>query len=185
MNPFQEKKLRYLFDLLDINNNGFIQLNDFEDIAFKLIEKYNIEEGSKKQTYVAQKCVGFFYELIKVIPAENHRTITADEWCAFFDKELLQNTSHETVEEYRDLFFDFLFGIFDENHDGYISRDEYHKLFDIYGIGKDHLDEAFDSLDLFKDGRLSKYELINALEVFLTSDNPKDRGNIMFGKIGD
>ena len=89
----------------------------------------------------------------------------------------------EIVEKYRQLIYSFLFDVFDDNNDGYISKEEYAEVYQIYGIDDAEIEEAFASIDVFVDDRLSKYELINAIEVFLTSNDPKDRGNLIFGRV--
>lgn len=122
-----------------------------------------------------------FYKLTNDIPNASRRQILLVDWESFFRDVVLQPEGREIVDEYVDLFFDFIFKIFDENNDGYISKKEYADIFEVYGLNIEYIDEAFESLDSFKDGRLSRYELKNAIETFFISEDENEKGNQIFG----
>ena len=185
ISEFQRKKLVYFFGLYDLNKNGYLQLEDFTDIAEKLCEKLEYKEGSKHHEFLVRKTVALFYRLLTDIPHAEESKIYIDGWLKFFDKEIISKGREENLEEYIELIIGYLFDLFDENHDGYISLDEYKQVFEIYGIDLSYVDKAFENLDLNKDERLSRYELIRSVETFLISDDPEDRGNWIFGNWND
>jgi Ca2+-binding EF-hand superfamily protein len=181
MNNFQKQKLIHLFSLLDINLNGYLQLNDFEIISERLAIKAEVEIGKDKHRVIVEKCVGLFYKLTKDIPNASRQQILLSDWESFFQDVVLKPGAEDVLDEYVDLFFDFIFKIFDENNDGYISKKEYADIFEVYGLNDEFINEAFDTLDSFKDGRLSRYELKNAIETFFISDDETEKGNHIFG----
>lgn len=180
MTDFQQRKLSYLFSLLDINRNGFLQLSDFSDIADRLLEKTGYELQSKQHRFVVEKCVGLFYRLLKDIKSGT-REVQLYHWLEFFEKSFANEDADEVLDSYVQLFFSFIFQMFDENNDGYISQKEYRDIFEIYNIDHMSIDAAFEAMDSYKDGRLSRYELKHAIETFFTSDDPTDSRNYIFG----
>jgi Ca2+-binding EF-hand superfamily protein len=185
LSEFQRNKLTYFFGLYDLNKNGYLQLEDFTDIAEKLCEKLEYKPGSKHHEFLVRKTVALFHRLLADIDHPDEQKIFVEGWLDFFNKEIVSKGQEENLEEYVELIIGYLFDLFDENHDGYISLDEYKQVFDIYGIDVQYIDKAFDNLDLNKDHRLSRYELIRAVETFLTSNDPLERGNWIFGNWND
>ncbi len=183
ISEFQKKKFSHLFNLLDVNKNGYLQLGDFMSVAHTLREKMDLPEFSSHYRQLCQSCQALFEALKEDIALPKKRTITLEEWLNFFEIASGGDEGEATVEKYRQLLYGFLFDVFDDNNDGYISMEEYAEVYQIYGIDDHQIAEAFESIDVYKDERLSKYELINAIEVFLTSAEPKDRGNLIFGRV--
>ncbi len=181
LSDFQRKKLTYFFHLLDDNKNGYLQLEDFSEIAEELCINLEYEFESSDHKFIVDKSVGLFYKLLKDIPHEEKQIISLEAWLDFFDKKLISNRNEELLDEYIELFIGFLFDLFDENHDGYISVDEYADLFVTYGIDIKYSAKSFVNLDINQDGKLSKNELIHAAETFMTSDDPSQKGNWIFG----
>ncbi|MFT6865391.1 MAG: Ca2+-binding EF-hand superfamily protein [Cyclobacteriaceae bacterium] len=178
---FKSAKLTYLFDLLDINGNGFLQLNDFVQLADNVRKILNYEEGEKEHQAISRKSIKFFHKLLRDIPNPGDQSINLASWLQFFEEEVTSFEDEDTVDEWVDLLLAFVFGMFDENHDGYISLAEYQDLFTIFGKDGAFSKVAFDKIDINKDGKLSRYELIPAVETFLTSSNPDEYGNWVFG----
>lgn len=179
--PFQSTKLTYLFHLLDIDNNDLLQLNDFSDIAEDVRRKLNYSEGEEEHQLIVQKSVKFFHKLLRDIPHEENQSITLTDWLDFFEKEVVSAQDPDVLDEYVELILAFLFGLFDENRDGYISIEEYQEIFNSLGIPKEHAIEAFQRIDVNGDNHLSRYEMIPAIETFLTSNDPSEVGNWIFG----
>jgi Ca2+-binding EF-hand superfamily protein len=185
LSDFQKTKLTYFFGLYDLNKNGYLHLEDFTGIAEKLCEKMEYKTGSKHHEFLVRKTVALFYRLLSDIPHPDQQIIHLEEWLEFFEKAILKAGMEENLEEYIEIIIGYLFDLFDENNDGYISVEEYKKVFEIYGIDIEYVDKAFDNLDLNKDYRLSRYELFHAVETFLISDDPLEKGNWIFGNWND
>lgn len=180
---YQKRKLVHLFKLLDVNKNGYLQLGDFLSIAGTLRKKMNLSEHSSRYQTLCGSCQALYEKFREEICEPKKRTIALRQWLDYFTDVLDSERGEELVETYKVLIYSFLFDVFDDNNDGYISREEYGEMYEIYGVNDPNIEEAFTSIDVFADDRLSKYELINAIEVFLTSDDPSDRGNLIFGHL--
>ncbi|WP_258104466.1 hypothetical protein [Marinoscillum sp. MHG1-6] len=181
ISDFQRKKLVHLFNLLDLSESGNLQLNDFAELAEKVRIKLNYEDRSKEHEVAVRKSVKFFYDLLREIPDHQDQTISLEQWLDYFDENVVNSDDDDVISDHVQFFLDFLFGLFDENRDGFISIDEYIDIFEVFGLEKSHLAKAFIKLDLNADERLSRYELIPAIETFLQSDDPEEVGNWVFG----
>ncbi|MBV6646084.1 MAG: EF-hand domain-containing protein [Cyclobacteriaceae bacterium] len=180
LTDLQERKLTHFFGLLDLDKDGSLQIEDFSEIAERLQQEFGYAEGSKEHKFVVDAAVRFFHKLLAEM-SKGNQVILMSEWLEFFDAQFISNDNDDLLEEYSEFMIGFLFDLFDENHDGYIDVEEYADMFMIYGIDIRYSAKAFIDLDLNKDGRLSRNELIHAFENFITSDIADVKGNWIFG----
>ncbi|MFT7197758.1 MAG: Ca2+-binding EF-hand superfamily protein [Marinoscillum sp.] len=181
ISEFQEKKLSHLFHLLDSHKNGYLHLDDFSEIAESIRIGLNYEEGGKKHVFLAEKSAKFFHTLLQEIPHTGNQIITKQEWIDCIAKDVILGDNEDTLLEFQEFIIVFLFDLFDDNHDGYISTDEYVDMFVVYGIDIKYSAKAFLNLDVNRDDKLSRNELLHAFDTFLLSDNPDNPGNWIFG----
>lgn len=179
MSEFQSKKLAYFFHILDLNRNGYVQLEDFSEMAEKVREIMQYEEGSKEHKRISDKATRFFHTLVKDInPADAHQ-ISEKEWITFFENEVVGD--EDELDNYKEMVFNFMFDFFDQNRDGFISRKEYEDFYSIFGIDENYLDKAFQKLDNSNAYKLSRYDLMSAVEDFLSAKDESLPGNWVFG----
>lgn len=182
---FQRKKIIHFFKLLDSHRNGCLQADDFAEISEKIRMGLGYEAGGDKHVFLAKKSARFFHTLLNAISHKGKQVIAMEEWVDFMDRKIVSTTNVEVMEEFKEFIIGFLFDLFDDNHDGYISTDEFVDMFVVYGIDIKYSARAFLHLDLNKDDRLSRNELLHAFEMFITTDDPKQPGNWIFGNWED
>jgi hypothetical protein len=180
MTHFQEQKISHLFDFFDFNNTKSLILEDFSDLTLRSCELLNYEPGSQPHQRIAFATTSLFHKFLALCTA-GQQSISWEEWKAFFEKELNKDFESSKIESFSNHIIDFIFDLFDENGDGYISDQEYRDLFQIFGIDQCDFEKSFEDLEIFKDGRLSRNELQHGIETFLTSENPEEKGNWIFG----
>ncbi|MEM6812878.1 MAG: EF-hand domain-containing protein [Bacteroidota bacterium] len=176
---FQKQKLSYFFHILDLNKNGYIQLEDFLEMVDKVCAIMNYEEGGNERKRLTNKAIRFFNSLVRDIESVDPLQISEKEWVTFFDNEVQKR--EDMIVEYKEIVFNFMFDFFDHNRDGYISRKEYEDFYRIFNIDKNALDEAFPKLVSRDNFKLHRYDLMDAIEDFFTSDDKEDAGNWVFG----
>jgi len=178
---FQRKKLGYFFRILDLNSNGHLQIDDFTEMVEKVRITLNYEPGSKEHKRITDKAVKLFNSLVKDIKPFTYNQVTEEEWVDFFLKQVILSGDEDTLDDYKELIFNFMFDFFDQNRDGFISKKEYEDFYDIFGIDRAYCDKAFSLLDKTQSYKLSRYDLMNAVEEFFASDDPTLPGNWIFG----
>lgn len=183
LSSFQNKKFSYLFNILDVNKDGYLELSDFSDFSENIRAMIGLEPESDEHKRIAKNAVKFYYKLVEDVKPKEFQHVSNEEWCLFFYK-IYRLNNDDVLDEYCDMMFKFMLDFFDSDRDGYISKSEYVDLHVIFGIDRSLLDESFTALDISGDERISRYELRGALEEFLLSDNPKDPGNWVFGYWG-
>ncbi|MEO9868860.1 EF-hand domain-containing protein [Ekhidna sp.] len=178
---FQSKKLGYFFRILDLNSNGSLQMDDFSEMVEKVRLRLDYEPNSKEHQRITNKAVKLFNSLVKDIKPFSFNQVTEGEWVEFFMKEVILSNDEDALDEYKELIFNFMFDFFDQNRDGFISKKEYEDFYDIFGIDRNYSDKAFSLLDKTQSYKLSRYDLMTAVEEFLASDDPTLHGNWIFG----
>lgn len=178
---FQKKKIAYFFKLLDLNRNGLLQFNDFSDMAELVRVKLGFEERSKDHKKIADKATRLFHQFLDDISPAEHQSISEAEWVDFFQGKLGGKYDEDTIEEYQELIFQYVFDFFDHNHDGFITKNEYQMFFEIFGADQEYFEKSFGLLDKNGDQKISRYEMLASIEEFLISDDPASSGNWTFG----
>lgn len=178
---FQRKKLGYLFSILDLNSNGCLQMDDFTEMVEKVRVTLGYEPGEKGHKRITDKAVRLFNTLVKDIKPFTFNQVTENEWIDFFIKKVILSGDEDTLDDYKELIFNFMFDFFDQNRDGFISKQEYEDFYDIFGIDRAYCDKAFSLLDKTQSYKLSRYDLMNAVEEFFASNDPTLPGNWIFG----
>ncbi|MEM9896066.1 MAG: EF-hand domain-containing protein [Bacteroidota bacterium] len=177
--PFLTEKVGYFFRILDLNGNGFLQGDDFEEMAAKIIKIMKLEEGSYRERKVKEKALKLFQTLAKDMNPFSYNQITEQEWINFFLSYVIND--EERLNDYKELIFNFMFDFFDQNRDGFINKAEYQDFFKIFGLDQSFVDDAFDKLDHSKVQKVSRYDLMAALEDYFTSTEEEVKGNWVFG----
>ena len=178
---FQRKKLGYFFRILDLNRNGSLQMDDFTEMVEKVRVTLQYEVGSKQHKRITDKAVKLFNSLVKDIKPFSFNQVTEEEWVIFFMNEVISSGDEDILDDYKELIFNFMFDFFDQNRDGFISKKEYEDFYDIFGIDRSFCDKAFAQLDKTQSFRLSRYDLMNAVEEFLAAEDTTLPGNWIFG----
>lgn len=178
---FQRKKLGYFFRILDLNSNSCLQMDDFTEMVEKVRVRQDYEPNSKEHKRITDKAVKLFNSLVKDIKPFSFNQVTEREWVDFFLKEVILSGDEDTLDDYKELIFNFMFDFFDQNRDGYISKKEYEDFYDIFGIDRTYCDKAFSLLDKTQSYKLSRYDLMSAVEEFFASNDPTLHGNWIFG----
>ncbi|MEM9338699.1 MAG: EF-hand domain-containing protein, partial [Bacteroidota bacterium] len=180
---FQRKKLTYFFRLLDLDRNQQLEVNDFSDMVEYVRARLDIEEGSIAHKNIADKATRFFHQLVADISPKNQQAISEKEWITYFGKKLNGKKKEAALEKYQELIFRYMFDFFDHNHDGFITKNEYQIFFEIFGVDKTYFDKSFSFLDKNRDEKISRYEILAAIEDFLMSDEEEAKGNWIFGNL--
>lgn len=180
LTDLQRQKQVYIFNLLDYNKNGYIELEDFIDIAENLCDVRDDELDTEEGKQVMEQCRTLWDKLEQYIDENHDDKCELDEWLKFIEEELIKNT-HDWYKDSVNSLVGLLFDIYDTNGDGHIEVDEYLDIFLSFRLQAGQVSKSFQLLDLNGDKEISKQELINAVSEFLLSDDIDAPGNWIFG----
>lgn len=175
MTNIQRKKLDHLFQMLDVDGSGTLEMQDFELVGKNLSDILGYLEESSERSELVQKSQSIFSLILSDIGLKK-TTIQRKEWITFF-KEVV----YTRANDYINLASTYLFSLFDLDGDGYIDEREYLNMFRVYGLYTSNAKKTFDELDRNRDGRISGGELVVALEDFFYSTDSDRPGNWIFG----
>lgn len=174
MEGILEQKWHYFFSVLDTDRNGVLQPSDFILVADRISDLVLFQDPDKLSN-LTSKSYRLFIQITTDIQKEE-TTITRDEWIKFFSEVVLARPVKYITTTAR-----YIFSLFDQDGDGYISRDEYLNMLQAYGLNLDEIEDNFALLDLDDDGFISKFEMVQAFEAFFLSNNRSDPGNWIYG----
>ena len=178
MTELQKAKQVHYFNVLDYNNDGTLEKQDFVNVADRLAEMRGYEEGSSKHTAVRQEILRMWTNARALSGKEGKTQITLDDWLAHEQKVLDSNVLiHSYVQGIARAIFDIL----DADNDGVISEDEYMKFFRSFRGDDEDAEIAFQKLDEDEKGYLTRQEFLEAVTEFHLSDDPDAPGNWLFG----
>ncbi|MDV3347379.1 MFS transporter [Leptothoe sp. LEGE 181152] len=165
----RQQKLIHLFELLDLDNSGTIELKDFRQAGQALAKLRGWSPGTSEYEVLQASLVGFGEMLQQLADRDGNQCIDRAEWLHWLEKEV--------DYDFADLFLQ----VIDTNQDGRVAIDELRTFYQAYGIRTEALEEAFHTLDLNQDGHLCQEEFETIFAQFLYSDDVQAPGNWIFG----
>lgn len=179
LSDFRTAKLSYLFRLLDQNQDGLLDASDFDLIAQKAMRNQDkTQSGQLHKRMILASAHRYHHRLADALELEGEE-ISHHQWITYFTE--LDPADDLETETLIQFFLEFFFGVFDVNKDGFITLYEAMELFQLLNISLQEAKETFRNLDLNTDGHISRYELRDAVEVFLFGEDPDEKGNRIFG----
>lgn len=179
---FQTLKLTYIFNLLDLDNNGYIEYSDFVNISENLCVVRGEELDAPESRLILDQCANLWKGLESYIDVNNDGKCTLGEWLDFVDEKLI-NTDPATRDALLTSVVGSVFDLYDTDKDEGISLTEYLDIFLSFELKSSLVGKSFVSLDVNGDGEISRKELVKAVNEFLTSNETDLVGNWIFGDI--
>lgn len=165
----RQQKLMYLFELLDRDKSGTIELKDFQLVGHDLAELRGWQPKTHAYEMLQTSLIGFGKLLQQLADRDGNQQIDQTEWLHCLEKEIDYD------------FVNLFLEIIDTNQDGQIAMEELKTFYQAYDINTEELEEAFDTLDLNQDGYISQEEFEKIFAQFLYSDDVQAPGNWIFG----
>lgn len=174
----RQRKLSYLFDILDSNKNELLQPDDFSLVANKICDSLNLEPGSKIRLKLKLKSLRLYVQLLTDMEKDDI-SISREEWLALFSSRRM--IAPKVAKKYIYRTAAYIFQLFDQNEDQVISKKEYLDMFRVYDIDLKYSELGFEKLDANGDGQITLKEMVKGFKDYLMSSNPDAPGNWIFG----
>jgi len=179
LTELQKRKLTVLFHHHDMDNDGYLARDDYEEYARRLCEALDLAPGSPEYDAVhTQTLAAWDTDVLKAFDKDGDNRVSLEEHLASYDVSINDPVLHNQLQtEYANS----LLKLWDRDGDGRLSGAEYAALLGCYGVPEEAAREAFGHLDRDGDGYLSTEECLEAIEEFYLSDDPDAPGNWMVG----
>ncbi|MEB3356303.1 MAG: EF-hand domain-containing protein [Synechococcales bacterium] len=178
LTDLQKIKLTKLFGMYDAQNNGSLDVKDFENIAKKIAHFRNWSSRSPQYIILYEKLMRKWKSMLQRADTTHNKKVSLAEWLTYYDEALADQGTY--ANEIQTL-MESLFESFDRDNDGLISQEEWGELLCVYSISPVYAPLIFSRLDGNEDGHLSKDEVMQLLQEFFYSNDPDTPANIMFG----
>lgn len=175
LTDIQKQKLKHLFTVMDNDDNGSVEWDDFERIADNIASTRGYAPGSEEYEALMGQ---FRYGWEQSQPFFEGSGMNEEQFLASYDAILSTPGVYDTlVRPSAGMIFD----IFDTDEDHKVSVEEWREFFRCYSIDPDEADRCFDKYDLNGDGHVSRSELVDLVGQFYLSSDPEAPGNFLYG----
>ncbi|WP_219846612.1 EF-hand domain-containing protein [Salinibacter sp. 10B] len=178
----QRQKSHHYFDLIDHDEDGFIEEEDFEIQAERLADTRDLSDENRE--VLRAQMLGWWNQLSATADVNDDGRVSRQEWDRFW--EAIQASVEEGTEEEQAQMIESLeqaatvtFHTIDTTGNGEVTEEEYTEWLDAWGA--DGSDEAFDRLDRNDDGHLTEEDLVEATKEFYLSNDADAPGNSLYG----
>jgi len=160
-----KEKQTYIFNLLDFDNNGYIEEVDFIGIGENLCIIRGEELDTPESNNIMEVCKRLWADLKYCTDENRDDKCTLDEWLNFVDNKLTGNFNDYAIDMVNNLF-----DLYDVDSDGQISLDEYLDLFMSFRLEASLIAKTFKNIDKNGDQHITKEEFIGAAGLFLQGE---------------
>ena len=174
----RKQKLTYLFQILDSDNNGILEPDDFVLVAERISDMLKIGKEDPQRLQLKFKATRIYMDMLQDM-GKTKVELGDEEWCAFFSSD--DESDASAAKRYIFRTASYIFMLFDQDGDKQISKKEYQDMFTVYQIDLAHSEYAFNQLDSNHDDQISMAEMVNAFEDFFLSKDTQSAGNWIFG----
>ena len=163
------QKLNYLFNILDRDHNGTIELNDFEQASHQLATFNGWSKDSHDYVMLQRAFLGLGKTLQQLADDDHDGKIYQTEWFQLFQS----NVDDDFANQF--------FKLIDTNQDGLISTDELKRFYQTYEISTDNIEDVCHILAFDQAGYLSKAKFSERFIQFIYSQDLQVPGLWLFG----
>jgi Ca2+-binding EF-hand superfamily protein len=180
LTELQKQKLPNLFAVHDLNRDGVINRDDFEEYTARIAGTRGWGPESAEYKQLLSHFMTFWGGLEVVAKSIGAHEVTMTAWLEYWDRIL---STPGVFEQIVAPIGQTVFSIVDHDGDGSIAFEEYAAMYQHSGFPEEDIRLVFGRLDTNQDGRLSLDEFMTLVGQFFGSSNPADPGNLLFGPV--
>ena len=176
LTQFQQRKLTRMFDLYDLNKDGYIEATDYARVAEGFATGTGCAPGSDEYEKLRATYLGFWEQLRQAADADHDGRVTRDEFLASYDALLAMREAITGVSQ-------AILHMTDRDGDGKISPAEFAANMQAYGVDAPAAAQAFSHLDRDGDGFIDNNELLQNVDEFFFGEDENAPGNWLVGPL--
>jgi hypothetical protein len=179
----QRKKASHYFDLIDEDDNGLIQAEDFQLRAERMATARNVTDADAREA-LTERVMTWWEHLCAIADFDDDDRVTREEWETYWQSiEAAVNQGGEARQKTVQSFERAARGTYAaiNTGGGSITEDEYAEWLAAWGV--EDSGDAFRRLDRDDTGALTEENLIEAVKEFYLSNDPNAPGNALYGEL--
>ncbi|GAA2165332.1 hypothetical protein GCM10010403_41950 [Glycomyces rutgersensis] len=165
-------KMRTRFATFDIDGDGEVTAADFEAMARRVIEEFEVREGSPEASAILEGAHRFFVGLAEATDTDGSGSISEREFLEGAEQRLLDNP--EGFDAIARPWVQSVIAIADVDRDGHVSVEEWARALQAMGPNERVAEKDLQSVDRDRDGRVTLEEATAAVAEYYTSARSLD-----------
>lgn len=180
LSELQIKNIGTVFNILDHDNDGEIEREDFEGIAAAIAEGVGLAADSPHRERLLDGYLGWWEQIRSQADTDQDGRVTRDEYVTAVDQGMLEDPNYlERVAAAGDAVFDAA----DTDGDGQLAEAEMAGFYVAAGVSAEIASGAFQQLDSDGDGKIGRDELHAGVIGVFASKGPEEVGANMLGNV--
>ncbi|WP_027343129.1 EF-hand domain-containing protein [Hamadaea tsunoensis] len=176
------RKLRRGFQALDTNEDGTLDVQDFEAAGRRFVDALGIDVQQPEARAVIDGWVQLWRDVIAPMDQDHDNQVSFEEFSSALTQRI--GADPDSYNRYLGPLVDATLSTADRARKGWLTPDEFQLLYQTMFRLSDHATRsAFAHLDADSDGRLTLAELRQAIAEFWGTDDESARGNWLFGPL--
>ena len=172
---FLLRKMKTRFERMDIDKNGYLSIEDYQELARRFIEYGKLSGEDEQRIHKAMQ------DVCTMIGMKEGVKIMREEYMTGVFEMFQDEKKIKGLKE----ILSQMFNVVDGNGDGVISPQEFRLYFKIMGIDESSAQISFDVIDTDSDGMITRDEFVVAGMDFFISVDETSLGTLFFGPLVD
>ncbi|MGW1513538.1 EF-hand domain-containing protein [Streptomyces sp. NPDC002394] len=178
-NDVVSEKYGRLFDILDVDKDGYLNLADYQALADRFISAYKLDKTDQRARSLVMVLQVQWMELLRHANVDGDR-LNRDQYVSASRLAAVDSSRINYVDGTGHAFFD----VIDANGDNEISKEEFLRLLtDVWKVNDPAALDVFVRIDNDGDGAISRSEFIRTIREYYLSPDPEAPGSVIFGQI--
>lgn len=182
LGDLQRQKANYYFDLIDEDENGLIEPDDFQLRADRLADAFNVTSDEEHEE-LRRHLMTWWEHLSSLADENDDGRITREEWEMYWTrfKVAVSMGSNSGSLQNLERVARATFRAIDRSGSGRVQEEEFATWLSAWDI--DASDTVFQQLDRNDNGYLTPDDLVKATKEFYLSNDPNAPGNVLYGEL--
>ncbi|CAN1210981.1 hypothetical protein TUMEXPCC7403_12335 [Tumidithrix helvetica PCC 7403] len=183
LTELQKRKLKLFFQMLDINQDGFVGETDFELVSQNFAQLYKWSLDSPEFDDIQDQFTSQWYGYLHLADRNGDDLLSEEEFIENFNRQFEAKQGYDAP-----LFKQFIStmcDILNVSGTGEITKEEYFRFCKAHGFPDRTIEMGFRKVASPSKGNISRAEYLQAVREFFCSNDPKASGNWIFGNYSE
>ncbi|KAK3705437.1 hypothetical protein RRG08_034013 [Elysia crispata] len=167
----------------DTNKDGVIEKCDFDEAVEKISSLHHWKSNDAAFKEAQDKVNKIWDGLREQADKNKDGKITKEEWQKMWEGCIKDVVEGKPFPAWQQDYLEFMFYANDTSGDGFIDRDEYTAIYQLFGFSSDDVNVCFDKIsEGLPNQMLSKENFETLWREYFSADDESAKGNYLFGR---